>query len=119
MQEKTIICIMCPIGCQINIKEKKGAIESMDGYRCKRGKSYAINEFNHPVRIFTSSIQVQDGQIPLIPVRSSQPIPKELIFKCIEEIKKIKVNTPVYFHEVIITNILNTNTDIISTGEIV
>ena len=91
--EKKIICITCPQGCLITVKgdAEKGTIESVEGFTCKRGKTYAENEFIHPLRILTSSVKVSGADAPLVPVRTRTAIPKELLFKGMEEIRKLEV----------------------------
>ncbi|MBQ3639347.1 MAG: DUF1667 domain-containing protein, partial [Clostridia bacterium] len=87
--EKKVICIVCPQGCTITVKgdAEKGTIESVEGFTCKRGKTYAENEFIHPLRILTSSVKVTGADTPLVPVRTRTAIPKELLFKGMENIR--------------------------------
>lgn len=115
MRTENIICTVCPVGCNISIRGEGEQIESIQGHTCKRGEEYAQNEFINPVRILTSTVKVEDGKTPLVPVRSSKPISKKLIFECMEEIRKLKVKAPVQQYNVLIANILGTGVDIIST----
>ncbi|MEM1483895.1 DUF1667 domain-containing protein [Oscillospiraceae bacterium PP1C4] len=116
MQEKKIICIVCPIGCNITVQGEGDQIELMEGFTCKRGEEYARNEFIHPVRILTSTAKVEGSCVPLVPVRSNKPVPKELLFDCMNEIRKLNVKAPVYCQDVLIPNILGTGIDIVATG---
>ena len=54
----------------------------------------------------------------MLPVRTDKPIPKELIFKCMEEINKKTVKAPIEMGQVIIENILNTGSNIIATKKV-
>ncbi len=116
MKIKKITCTVCPIGCNINVKGKDGIIESIEGFACKRGNKYGINEFLNPVRILTSTVKALGAQSFLLPVRSNKPIAKHLLFKCMDEIRKVEVRGPVKRHDVIIPNILGTGIDIIAIG---
>ena len=94
MITKDIICITCPQGCIIKVSgdPEKGEIVSCEGFKCPRGKKYAENEFVHPVRILTSSVKTVGASVPLVAVRTSAPIAKELQMEAMEEIKKLTVS---------------------------
>ena len=77
--KKILTCIVCPQGCPIEVWEDKGEIQ-VTGNTCKRGYEYALEEYKAPKRILTSTIRVKGGVLPVIPVRSNVPIPKEKLF---------------------------------------
>ena len=112
-----MICTICPIGCNITVEGEGEAIVSITGYGCKRGIEYGKNEFSHPVRILTTTVKIA-GTDQLLPVRSSKPIPKELIMKCMEEIKKVTISEKVKRYDVIIPNICGSTADIVATGSL-
>lgn len=114
---KDMICTICPIGCNITVEGEGENIVSISGYSCKRGIEYAKNEFSHPVRILTTTVKIA-GTDQLLPVRSSKPIPKELIMKCMEEIKKVTVSVKVKRYDIIIPNICGSASDIVATGSL-
>lgn len=114
---KEIICTICPIGCHISVEGEGEDIVSIKGCSCNRGIEYGKNEFSHPVRILTTTIKVA-GSDQLLPVRSSKPIPKELIMECMEEIKKKTVSGKVKRYDVIISNICGSGADIVATGSL-
>jgi CxxC motif-containing protein len=115
---KNITCIICPTGCQITVNGEGSRIDSIENYKCGRGKVYAKKEFVDPSRILTSSVAVIDSDRCLVPIRSSQPISLDRLFACMEEIKKITVSAPVKMHQVIISNILDTGVDIIACAPV-
>jgi len=110
--KKEIICTVCPRGCRITVEGEGEKILSVEGYGCKRGVTYASNEFINPVRILTTTV-LADGE--LLPVRSKEPVPKDKLFDCMEVIRAAKVSLPVKMHDVIISNICNTGVDIVAT----
>lgn len=118
--EKKIICITCPKGCVITVNgdAEKGTIDSLEGNECRRGDTYARNEFIHPVRILTSSVKTEGCAVPLMAVRTSAPIPKELLFAGMEEIKKITVKAPVAVGDVLVENFLGTGVNLVAAGSI-
>ena len=113
--EKEIICICCPKGCylKVNIDEN-----TVTGNSCERGAEYGINEVTNPVRIITSTVKVENGESPVVPVKTKKPIPKALNFKCMEEIDKCMVKSPVKIGDIIIENILGTGVDIVATKNV-
>ncbi|KYK29289.1 molybdopterin oxidoreductase [Thermoplasmatales archaeon SG8-52-1] len=100
--EKDITCIVCPIGCKILIKTNGKQCEILKGSKCKKGTDYARNEALDPRRMLTSSILVNNGEWPLVSVKSSKPVPKGKVFSVLKEIKKTKVNAPVKSGQIII-----------------
>ena len=113
--EKQLICICCPKGCHLNVDAENG---SVTGNGCKRGIEYGINEVTNPVRVVTSTVKVSNGELPVVTVKTRNPIPKELNFKCMEEINKTVVEAPVKIGDIIIKNVLETGVDIIATRNI-
>lgn len=114
---KEIICTVCPRGCHILVTGEADRVDSLTGQSCKRGEIYAKNEFTHPVRILTSTVLTDDGE--LLPVRSASPVPKELLFACMEIIRRTRIARPVNLHDVVIKNIAGTGVDIISSKNLI
>lgn len=116
-ETKIITCIGCPSGCQVEVT-KIGDQFKVEGNECKRGEEYAIEEFKAPKRILTTTLQVQDGILPLIPVRSNNPLPKERIFDCMDYLSKIKISAPIKMGDILVTNILNLDVNIIASRDL-
>jgi CxxC motif-containing protein len=117
-EEKKVTCIVCPIGCKIQVKTDGRQYIVCDGYKCKRGIEYARSEAFDPCRMLTSSVLVKDGQWSLVSVKSSKPVPKNKLFDVLKEIKRAKINSPVILGQVIIKNVANTKIDIIATRSV-
>ena len=115
---KEIICTVCPRGCHITADVEGKNVQNVLGNFCKRGYTYALNEFVSPVRILTTLVKIEGKDGELLPVRTSAPILKDKIFECMEEIKKVSVKAPVKTYDVIIKNILGTGVDIVATKDI-
>jgi CxxC motif-containing protein len=116
--EKEITCIVCPIGCKIQVKTDGKQFEVCDGNKCKRGIEYARSEALDPRRMFTSSVLVKDGEWPLVSVKSSKSIAKNKVFDVLKEIKKANIKAPVNLGQIIIKNVADTKIDIIATKSI-
>jgi CxxC motif-containing protein len=110
--KKEIVCIICPEGCRITVEGEGNQVNSTENSGCKRGEEYAINEFVSPCRILTTTVRVPGRR--MLPVRSSKPVPRELLLPCMAEIKKKTAEVPVWMHQVILPDILGTGIDVIS-----
>ena len=113
--KKEIICTVCPRGCHIQVEGEGENIVSVEGYSCKRGLEYGKTEFAHPVRILTTTVKLAGVENDLLPVRSSQPLPKEKLFDCMAVIRDAQVKLPVNRYDVIVANICGTGVDIVAT----
>ncbi len=115
--EKKVICIICPVGCEVIVKGSEDKIEEMTGFQCKRGKKYAEDEYLNPKRILTSTVKVKNYDYPVLAVRSDVPVPKSILFECMKIIKKTEVTAPVKKGQVIVRNILESGANIIASAK--
>ena len=79
MDKKEMICIVCPIGCHIEVVEDE-SVEGgyrVDGANCKRGKMYGVKELTRPTRLLTSTVEIEGAVLPRLPVRTKEEIPKD------------------------------------------
>ncbi len=111
---KEIICVVCPKGCRVQVRGQAGRVDEISGHQCARGEKYARSEFLDPRRILTSSVRLSGPGRNLLPVRSSEPLPRDRLLDCMAEIKKRRVDRPVAMHQVIIENILGTGVNMIA-----
>ncbi len=122
MSEKSIVkvirCIVCPTGCEIKALKGDDDKVSFDGYTCKRGLEYAEQEYFEPKRILTTTIRVEDGILPLIPVRTDVPILKEKLNDTLKIIAKTKVKTPIKMGDILIENVLDLGANIIASRDL-
>ncbi len=110
-----IRCIVCPTGCLVQVKKDEQGNINFEGYTCKRGLEYAKQEYFEPKRIITTTMRVENGFLPLIPVRSEHPILKNRINDALLEIAKQKVTAPISIGDILIENILNLGVNIIAS----
>jgi len=113
--QKIFTCIICPVGCEICVTGINGTIEKIEGNECKRGITYATDEFLNPKRILTTTVRLEGAKLPVVSVRSDKPLPKDKIFDCMAILKKTKVKAPVAMGQVVVENILETGANIIIT----
>ena len=116
MKERKITCIMCPKGCGITVSfAEDGSVTDISGNTCQRGHDYAWNEVHHPVRTLTSTVRTAGGRIAA--VKSSVPVPKEMLFEIMKEVNSARPQEPVSFGDVIINNVCGTGADIVVTSD--
>lgn len=116
----SITCLICPMACQVCvIVNKKGRIVSVENAHCKRGEEYARQEAINPVRVLTTTVRIdsKDKEHPLLPVKTIQPIPKELLIKAMCELSEISIKPPVNYHDVVLENVANTGVNVVATYE--
>lgn len=110
---KDFICIVCPRGCHIHVEG-----ENITGYTCQRGLAYVKQELVDPKRTITSTIKVNNGELKVVPVKSSDSISKNLMFDVMNEINKTVVEAPIDMHQILIKNVCGSGVDIIAAKEI-
>jgi len=113
--KKELICINCPLGCNLEVTYDKKKIIRVKGNTCKRGEQYAEKEIFHPERIVTTTVRVKGADIPLVPVKTAQSVPKKLSFKIMKEAFSVCVEAPVKTGDVVIKDILGTGVDLVAT----
>ncbi|MEA3238776.1 MAG: DUF1667 domain-containing protein [Candidatus Bipolaricaulota bacterium] len=118
MTEKKLICVSCPIGCEIRVKMVDGVVTSISGNRCPRGEAYARQEAIDPMRVLPTSVRLVGGDRPLVSVKTDQPVPKRLIGQIMNHIRTLSVNAPVEIGQVLTENILGTEANLIATREV-
>lgn len=118
MTSVQLICTSCPRECNLHINLESNQIVEIKGNSCKKGIDYAQGEITAPVRILTTTVLVENSRHLLLPVRSSKPLPKNILLKAAEIIKCHKVVPPIERGDLIIKNIFNTGVDIISSRSI-
>ena len=114
--KRELTCVACPLGCTVTVEYNDTEVLSVTGNTCKRGEAYAKTEITNPTRSLTSSVKVNGGIHPVVPVKSNMPVPKTMLFDCMEVINNACVDAPVKLGQVIIENILDTGADIVATN---
>ncbi len=109
-----IICITCPKGCTLEVThEGKTVIKVNQG--CKRGKEYVERELVDPRRMVATTVRVEGGIHPLLPVATSAPFPKPLIFELMTALRQVSLTAPVENGQTVLADALGTGIDIIAS----
>ena len=115
--KKEMICIVCPIGCRISAEYEQNDLTNLtlSGNQCKRGKTYVLEELTHPTRAVSSTVVLEGSDAVRLPVKTDGAIPKQLMFDCMDQINRVRVQAPVRMGDVIIENVLGTGVNIVAT----
>jgi len=109
-----IICIVCPLGCRMAVELEGKKVKTVTDNQCKKGLKHAEKEATFPGRVLTTTMKTNMPGIPLVPVRSSNELPKERLMACMAEISKKGIHVPVKLGQPVIENILGLGVDIVS-----
>ena len=115
---KEIRCIVCPTGCLVHVENVNGEL-IIEGHSCKRGEDYAREEFISPKRILTTTMRVENGFLPLIPIRSDRPIPKDRLRDTLKEIAQTVADAPIKMGDILIENVLGLEINIIASRDLI
>ena len=64
---------------------------------------------------FTSSVRIDAAGRRMLPVRTKDPVAKDMLLKCAEEARRIRVDGHVAAGEVVRADFLGTGTDLIAS----
>lgn len=110
-----LICIVCPKGCHLKVDEENGY--TVTGNGCKRGETYGKKELTNPTRVVPSTVKIKGGLHHRLPVKTSEPIAKAMIFDAMKLLDTVEVTSPVKRGDVVYKNILGTGIDFVATRD--
>ena len=113
-----MICIGCPLGCNVAVELEDGQITAITGNTCPRGADYVRKELTDPKRIVTSLVRVKGGELAVVPVKTVSDIPKGQVMDCIRELKAVELNAPVSMGDVAVKNVCGTGVDVLVTANV-
>ena len=94
---KELVCIVCPKGCRLRVDEENGY--AVTGNSCPRGAVYGHDELVNPTRVLTSTVKIEGGLYPRLPVKTDKPIPKGKIWDVMKLLDGITLHVPVQVGE--------------------
>lgn len=115
---KKINCIVCPLSCVGEVTLENGEIQAITGFTCDRGSKYGEEEVTSPKRTLTTTVRVDNGELPLLPVVSRTALPKDKVMACARHLSAVRVKAPVAEGDVVCPNILGLGVDIIATRDL-
>ncbi len=115
VEKKHFTCVICPLGCEIDVELQGGNVISMEGNKCQKGEEFVLQELEEPMRILTTTVPIKGAKWAMLPVRTDKAIPKRLLFKVIEQLADIELQAPVKMYDVILKNTAGTGANIVAT----
>lgn len=123
IEKLSLTCIICPMGCSMEVEVETNAsgqkkVLSVKDNGCKRGEQYAAKELQNPTRTLTTTIKVEGGELPLVPVKTAGEVPKESLLQCMEVVRRASCKAPVKRGDVLIYDLLGTGVNVVACADI-
>ncbi len=118
MEKRQLTCVRCTRGCRITVEIENDEAVDVYGNNCMRGEIYARSEVKDPRRVVTTTVRVEGGADPVVPVKTNGDIPKGKMEECVVELKNIVVTAPLNTGDVVCTNVADTGVDVVTTGSV-
>lgn len=115
--ENKVTCIVCPIGCRMTVTKLNDGGYTVEGNTCKRGEKYGVEELTAPKRVVTTTVRINNGILNLLPVKTKDSIPKELVFELMELLDSVRLQAPVKVGDIVVKNALDTGVDIVAARD--
>lgn len=115
MVSKEVICIVCPMGCNMTVSQDPEGAVSVQGNGCPRGKEYGKKEFINPERTITTSVWIEGGTHPLVSVKTTSPVPKSMIFHVLRELSTVRLQAPLPIGTVVLKDVAGSGVDVVTT----
>ncbi|GHS89490.1 NAD(FAD)-dependent dehydrogenase [Synergistales bacterium] len=112
------VCVMCPNGCQIDAEYEKetSKLIAFSGNTCPKGADWIKQEIESPMRTIATSVLVASGDFTSASVRTTRPIPRDKIFKVMDEIRALgTLPAPLSIGQALLRNPAGTDTDVVVT----
>ena len=114
-EKKHFVCVVCPIGCEIDVVHEGSKIISMEGNKCEKSAEFVTQELIEPMRILTTTVRIQGSPWPVVPVRTDRAVPKRLFPRMMKRLRRIKLRAPVNISDIVISDVLHTGANVIAT----
>ena len=114
-EKKHFVCVVCPIGCEIDVVHEGSTIVSMEGNKCEKSVEFVSQELIEPMRILTTTVRIQGSRWPVVPVRTDRAVPRRLFPRIMKRLRLVELQAPVNMLDVVLRDILRTGANIIAT----
>jgi CxxC motif-containing protein len=114
-EKKHFVCVVCPVGCEIDVVYDGSKIISMEGNKCEKSHEFVSQELIEPMRILTTTVHIEGSRWPVIPVRTDKAVPKRLFPRIMRQLRHVKLQAPVNMLDVLVSDVLHTGSNVIAT----
>ena len=115
IEKKHFVCVICPVGCEVDVELQNGSVVSMKGNKCDKVKEFVLQELKEPMRVLTTTVRIKGAKYAMLPVRTDKPIPKRLFKQAVEQLAVIDLQAPVHMSDVIIRDVAGSGANIVAT----
>lgn len=109
-----VVCILCPKGCLIQVSQGAESL-NITGNACPKGMPFAEQEWTHPMRSLTTTLRTDSAQGFRAPVKTSDRISKDDLFKVMAYLSLIQVALPINMGDCLVKNVLDLGVDVVAT----
>ena len=109
------VCVVCPIGCEIDVVHDGSKIISMAGNKCEKSEQFVSQELIEPMRILTTTVRIDGSRRPVIPVRTDKSVPKRLFHRIMRQLRDVELQAPVNILDVVVRDVLHTGANVVAT----
>jgi CxxC motif-containing protein len=115
---RRFICIRCPTGCDVDVTYEGRRVLDVTGHLCDEGEEYVTGEIENPVRILTTTVRVTGGADPVVSVKSTEPVSKDVLMTAMRELASVEIEAPVLIGDIAFENIAGTGVGMIATRSV-
>jgi len=115
--EREFICTACPKGCLLRVVMEGKDVVKMEGYTCRKGIDYGRQEASDPRRMLATTVRVENGFHPLLPVYTQKPISKEKIEEVLTVLRELHLKAPIKAQTVILADVAGTGVDVLASRD--
>ncbi len=111
-------CVVCPTSCVVHAEWNETELQSTDHAQCKLACDYVRGEIFDPRRMVTTTVRIDDGELPLVSVKTEPAVPKKTVFEVMQHLAHVVVKAPVNIGDIIVANVLGTGCNVVATKKI-
>ena len=78
----------------------------------------ASKELQNPTRTLTTTIKVDGGVLPLVPVKTAGEVPKASLLQCMEVVRRASCTAPVKRGDILLYDLLGTGINVIACADV-
>lgn len=112
------LCIGCPLGCRLEVDAVDGEVVEVRGNSCKRGTEFAVQEYTDPRRFVTTTVRIEHGRWPRLPVKTAGSVPKGRVQDVARALHELTLAAPVAMGDVVLADVLGTGVDVVATRDL-
>ncbi|MEA4812388.1 MAG: DUF1667 domain-containing protein [Anaerolineaceae bacterium] len=116
-EEREFICTACPKGCLLKVVMDGKEVTSIDGYSCRKGVDYGRQEAIDPQRMLATTVRIEGGLHPLLPVYTQKPISKARIGAVLNALRSVNLHAPIKAQAIVLPNAAETGVDILASRD--